>query len=430
MAIHSDNWSQSLRYVADSDVGMRRSNNQDSFAVVLASDADDWCQRGHIFTVADGMGAHAAGELASKLAADTLPHTYKKLSHLSPPESLQTAIQEANALIHARGQASVDFQGMGTTCSVLVVLPQGALIGHVGDSRIYRLRGRQFEQLTFDHSLAWELEVAQKAARSTVQLNVPKNVITRSLGPHAEVQVDLEGPFPIAVGDKYLLCSDGLTGPVHDAEIGAILDHLPTDEAVQTLIDLANLRGGPDNVTVIALEITGPRLAAGSVEASPTRRPGGKPTTVHPAIWAASGIGLAVALLFMAIGNPIGAGVGAFVAVGALCVGLISKLAGSSASSVDPLGGPFGRGPYRRYDTTISRSLIEELASLVDKLASTAQQQLGSYDQPRHTAEIAQAADAFESGDLDQALSNYAHCIRQLMQAFRKSGHSNATGPL
>ena len=211
MSKQSDSWSESLSYVAQSDIGMRRSNNQDAFVVVLAASAEEWCERGHTFTVADGMGAHAAGELASKLAVDTLPHTYKKLLQLSPPEALRTAIQEVNALIHTRGQSSADFHGMGTTCSSLVLLPQGVLVGHVGDSRVYRLRDGALEQLTFDHSLVWEMEVAQKGSASTVQLNIPKNVITRSLGPRPKVQVDLEGPFPVAVGDKYLLCSDGLS---------------------------------------------------------------------------------------------------------------------------------------------------------------------------------------------------------------------------
>src|SRR6187401_1605687 len=137
---------------------MRRSNNQDSHAVVLASDEMSWCRRGHVFIVADGMGAHAAGELASKLAADNIPHTYNKLLDLTPPAAIAKSILNANDLIHGRGQASTDFNGMGTTCSTLILLPQGALVAHVGDSRIYRLRNNKLEQLSFDHSLVWEME--------------------------------------------------------------------------------------------------------------------------------------------------------------------------------------------------------------------------------------------------------------------------------
>jgi len=139
-----------LQYAQLSDLGMRRSNNQDAVAVVVTDDVATWSEHGHLLMVADGMGAHAAGELASKLAVDNIPHTYFKLRELYPPMALRQAIRDANALINAKGLSSVGFQGMGTTCSCLVLLPQGALVAHIGDSRVYRFRGRQLEQLTFD----------------------------------------------------------------------------------------------------------------------------------------------------------------------------------------------------------------------------------------------------------------------------------------
>src|SRR5687767_7575345 len=157
MTAKSVNWSQCLAYAAETDVGMRRSNNQDSHGVVLAADVEGYLLRGHLFIVADGMGAHAAGELASKLAVDGISHLYHKHREFSPPEALVAAIQETNAEIHRRGEANADFHNMGTTTSALVLLPQGAFVGHVGDSRVYRLRGDNYEQLTFDHSLVWEI---------------------------------------------------------------------------------------------------------------------------------------------------------------------------------------------------------------------------------------------------------------------------------
>src|SRR5210317_1023397 len=117
-----------LQHVAHTDVGMRRANNQDSHVVLLAEDERAWRQRGHVFMVADGMGAHAAGELASKLAVDHVPHLYRHYRELSPPESIQRAFVEANAEIHKRGLANADFRAMGTTASALVLLPQGALV--------------------------------------------------------------------------------------------------------------------------------------------------------------------------------------------------------------------------------------------------------------------------------------------------------------
>ncbi len=118
-------------------------------AVVVAASKGVWQQRGDLFIVADGMGAHAAGERASKLSIDTVPLVYQKLADRTPGEAMLAALEEANAQIHSRGQASIDFKGMGTTTTVLALLPFGALVAHVGDSRAYRLRGTRLEQLTF-----------------------------------------------------------------------------------------------------------------------------------------------------------------------------------------------------------------------------------------------------------------------------------------
>ena len=177
-----------------SDIGLRRANNQDSYAVALAGNQADFEQRGHLFMVADGMGAHAAGELASKMATDVVSLVYRKLLDQSPPEAILSAVLDANHQIHTRGQASPDFRGMGTTATTLVLLPAGALVAHVGDSRAYRVRGNRIEQLTFDHSLVWEMQAAGQLPNGEVPGYISKNIITRSLGPNPTVQVDLEGP--------------------------------------------------------------------------------------------------------------------------------------------------------------------------------------------------------------------------------------------
>ncbi len=197
------------------------------------------------------MGAHAAGELASKLAAGGIPHTYHKLLDHVPPEALRQAVIESNAHIHGRGEANAEFHGMGTTTSVLVLLPQGAIVAHVGDSRVYRFRHGRLEQLTFDHSLVWEMMATGQLPAGDVANFIPKNIITRSLGPHAEVKVDLEGPFGLEAGDVFLLCSDGLTGQVKDEQIAAILGSMAPARRPAPCVDLANLQGGPDNITVL-----------------------------------------------------------------------------------------------------------------------------------------------------------------------------------
>ena len=192
MAEQSGSWDECLVYAAVSDVGMRRPSNQDARAIVLAAEDESWRFRGHVFMAADGMGAHAAGELASELAVTGVPHHYHKYLDLSPPDALKKALQETNAEVHRRGQANPDFLNMGTTASVLLLLPQGAIVAHIGDSRVYRLRGSALDQITFDHSLVWEMREAGHLTEASALLgSIPKNVITRSLGPNATVQVDL-----------------------------------------------------------------------------------------------------------------------------------------------------------------------------------------------------------------------------------------------
>lgn len=249
------NWDDIIIDAAATDTGMRRSNNQDSFMAVRASHEESWRQRGHVFLVADGMGAHAVGELASKMACDLIPHTYMKARAGTPSEAIVKSFREVSAQIHGRASANRDFQGMGTTCSALLLLPAGALVAHVGDSRVYRIRHNRIDQLSFDHSLAWELVRRNHLTSEQANLSVPKNVITRSLGPELEIEVDIEGPLAVDLGDVYLLCSDGLSGPVEDDEMGVFAANFHPRDACRYLINLANLRGGLDNITVVIVRI-------------------------------------------------------------------------------------------------------------------------------------------------------------------------------
>ncbi|GIX03993.1 MAG: hypothetical protein KatS3mg113_0999 [Planctomycetaceae bacterium] len=248
-------WEQRIRFAAISDTGSRRQNNQDAFVVRLAPTREDWAGRGHLFVVADGMGGHAVGELASKMAIDVVPHTFEKLRQLHPFKALQQAVETANQRIHERGKLNQEFLRMGTTCSALLLGPQGAFVAHVGDSRVYRIRQQIIDQLTRDHSLVWELVEQRRIKPKDADRLFPRNVITRSLGPEATVQVDLEGPTPVQPGDIFVLCTDGLSSVVHDEEIGALASELSPDAAAQALVHLANLRGGPDNITVIVVHV-------------------------------------------------------------------------------------------------------------------------------------------------------------------------------
>lgn len=251
-------WEQKIRYAALSDIGFRRQNNEDACAVHLCPDRETWNQRGHLFVVADGMGGHAVGELASKIAVDTVPHTLDKLRQLAPAEALRASIEHANTAIHKRGTENHDFLHMGTTCTTLLLCSQGAIVGNVGDSRVYRIRQRHIEQLSRDHSLIWETMEQRNMSQRDAEQFCPRNIITRSLGPEAVVQVDILGPFPVLPSDVFILCSDGLSGQLSDTEIGIIAGHLSPVEASRLLVNLVNLRGGADNITVIVTSVGEP----------------------------------------------------------------------------------------------------------------------------------------------------------------------------
>lgn len=418
MGDHAADWSTSIEQAALSDVGLRRSNNQDSFAVVMAGDSQDWNQRGHLLMVADGMGAHAAGELASKLSCSGVPHTYHKLLDRSPPDALRQAIIEANAHIHERGQASADFQGMGTTTSVLVMLPQGVLVGHVGDSRVYRLRNHRYEQLTFDHSLVWEMMAAGQIPKNEVPNFVPKNIITRSLGPHAQVQVDIEGPFPMEVGDTFLLCSDGLSGPVSDDEMGLILGSMPPQEAVRVLVDLANLRGGPDNITVIISRVVKPIVADGRAG----NRGSSKGGSVHPAMWIVLGVCLLAGISMYLADQLIPALIGGAGAIIALIIALLQKFNEQDSGSQSWSATPHGAGPHTSRQCTPTAAAVQAFRQLADKLKEAAIEQKWNVDWNEFNGHLQKSQTAATAGNFALGIRENCLAISFLMNEIRKQG--------
>jgi protein phosphatase len=241
-----------------SDVGRRRTSNEDAYFV----DSDLG-----LFVVADGMGGHAAGEIASSEAVDTIYGMIKRglesVPELRGPVSeervragcrmMEGAIQAATYMLFAISELERDKHGMGTTISALLVLGDFAITGQVGDSRVYQVRDGVAHQLTEDHTLiAWQL--SQGLISEEEALRSPhKNVITRAVGNRDYVQVDT-GVVDLIPGDRYLLCSDGLHGYIKEHEIPSICA-LPGDEAVTEFIDLANRRGGRDNITAVMVEI-------------------------------------------------------------------------------------------------------------------------------------------------------------------------------
>ena len=232
---------------------MIRSGNEDNFA----SDADG--DRG-LFIVADGMGGHAAGEVASEMAVQIVMRELADVRDLSDPKAAATvaeALRHANRAIHDRTASEVDKQGMGTTASVLLVSGSRYMIGQVGDSLIYLLRDGALRQLTKDHSYVQEQVDAGFLTPEQARYHPYSNVITRCVGASPEVEPDVyEGEAKL--GDLFLLASDGLTGMVEDRRLHQLMSSKANPaRVVDALIAEANGRGGLDNITAIVVQVEG-----------------------------------------------------------------------------------------------------------------------------------------------------------------------------
>ena len=241
------------------DVGLQRDHNEDSYACVSEYD---------LYIVADGMGGHRAGDVASRLATDAIAEFFRSTQHedatwpfhfdtsLTEEENrLVTGIRVANRQIFERSVRSRDCQGMGTTVvgALFSKKKNRIFVGHVGDSRAYRVRGGQIQQLTRDHSLINDYLMAMPELTEEQRAELPKNVITRALGMQDHVVVDLLSDDP-QVGDVYLLCSDGLSGMIADEEILDIVTSTnDAPEICRRLIERANENGGEDNITALVI---------------------------------------------------------------------------------------------------------------------------------------------------------------------------------
>lgn len=423
---NKSNWQVAVDHAVISDLGMRRANNQDSATVQLADSKSIWEKYGHLFMVADGMGAHAAGELASKMAVDRVPHHYRKLPLPLAVEAIQQAVVEANSEIFRRGQANAEFRNMGTTASVLLLLPEGAVVAHVGDSRVYRVRGDFIEQLTFDHSLVWEMraagDVSEESARSGL---IPKNVITRSLGPNPVVQVDLEGPFPIQKGDRFLLCSDGLTGLVTDEEIGSMLQAFSAQKAGQALVDLANLRGGPDNITIVIAEVIGKEIVtSASVTPQPRQEVNPGKRNISIALIIVTVLCLLAAGLFAFMANIPLAIVAGVLGVIAFVTGIIQST-GSSSESTETT--QYGRGPYRKFNCKADMAFVDRLKGTMQALREASQERRWKLNWPALDSLCKQGEEAASKGDLGGAVRGYGSAIMETMGQIRKQGNDRSS---
>ncbi|MBA2313360.1 MAG: Stp1/IreP family PP2C-type Ser/Thr phosphatase [Actinobacteria bacterium] len=234
-----------IKVGASSDVGRVRDANQDAYLI----DAP-------LYVIADGMGGHAAGDVAAVTAVKVISDEAGRVS-AQEPDSLAALLKDANAAIWERAQSERAFQGMGTTCTLVYASDAAGYIAHVGDSRAYRLRGGGLEQLTEDHTLVGRMIKEGRIGAGEARTHPQRNVITRALGIDSSVEVDLR-EIDLEEGDRLMLCSDGLSSMLDESAIEKGLAEAPDPQAAaDRLVELANDAGGEDNITVVVLDVAG-----------------------------------------------------------------------------------------------------------------------------------------------------------------------------
>lgn len=422
-----------IEHFGVTDVGVKRSHNQDAFTVQRAPDREHWQRVGHLFIVADGMGGHAVGEKASAKAVQEIPLTYVKYVHDGTASALRRAFQEANAGINAVGTSNPEFRGLGTTATALVLRQEGAWIAHVGDSRAYRIRGGQIQQLTYDHSYAWEM--ARRLGIPPEELgDVKKNVIVRSLGPDPLVQVDVEGPYPLEDGDTFVICSDGLSNQAPPEEIAAVVSVLPIEEAGRFLIELANLRGGPDNITVLIVRVGAPRDSVvtprrGTMSVVPRAMLGFGRIWTHRLPWPISvlvlGFIFAVSFVLCAANNAQSWATFFFatavLSIGFGVVGLVLHARRQEKAPPPEVQTPTKASVYRQYPVRIDLALVERWSTAAVQLKEQLEARDWKVDWTAYKSQAETASRFIADGDLVAAFRQHCRALAILAAPFNKN---------
>lgn len=238
------------------DMGRVRENNEDKHEFYLAETEEELARRGHVFVVCDGMGGHEAGQVASELACKTFIDVYRSHPAEDATEAAASAVHAANRFIMDVARAIPSRSGMGTTLVALILVQDQGFFINVGDSRGYRLRGEEFQQVTNDHTWIEETVVSGQMSREEAENHPYKHVITRALGTMAEVLPDLF-TFDPAVGDVYYLCSDGVTNHVSNERIGELMESCSPSQMAWKSVNEALEGGGSDNATALCIRLDG-----------------------------------------------------------------------------------------------------------------------------------------------------------------------------
>ncbi len=239
-----------IRFFGNTDKGRLRKGNEDFFA------HDKLAENDYLFVVADGMGGHQAGQVASKVGTLTFVQQYAQLrAQESIPDALNKSMYEANAAILAKATSDLDKRGMGTTFSALAIKDMQGCIAHVGDSRVYLVRNNAISRLTTDHTFVEKMVEEGKLSDEEAREHPQRNILYMSLGARQSFDPEFTEMFKVNEGDIYVLCSDGLNNMVKDEDIKEYAMSYPPKDAVDKLIALANQNGGTDNITVQVVQL-------------------------------------------------------------------------------------------------------------------------------------------------------------------------------
>jgi protein phosphatase len=240
-----------------SDVGCQRENNEDALSYWEPQSEDQFRQKGRLALVADGMGGYEGGQEASRLAVDTIQDVYVRDPAIDPRDALLSGFRLAHERIRQYAEAHPEFQGMGTTCTAIALNDFRLYYAHVGDSRLYLLRGDTISRLTRDHSYVGRLVESGVLSSDEAEHHPQRHILTAALGAGGEMSADTpDSPMTLKSGDVLVLCTDGLWGLVQEAEILKLASSHDARTACAELVKLARQRGGPDNITLQVLRLS------------------------------------------------------------------------------------------------------------------------------------------------------------------------------
>jgi len=238
------------------DVGCQRSNNEDSFIYWEPVSDKDFSRKGRLAVIADGMGGYEGGQEASRLAVETVRHSYENSAE-GTQLALVAGLIAAHQTIQRYAAEHLEFQGMGTTCTAMAIIDHQLYFAHIGDSRLYVVRKDSVTRLTRDHSYVGRLVESGIVRSEDAESHPQRHILTAALGSGRELMPDApEQPVPLRRGEALVLCTDGLWSVVSEQEIAKIVRSNSPEDSCRSLVNLALERGGPDNVTVLVLYIS------------------------------------------------------------------------------------------------------------------------------------------------------------------------------